>query len=108
VGKSEYEKIYQEKLIAKNKAKLHKSINEYLRAVFVWETERFMVRVDNMGEEGYRYVSWRKPKKQNQEPDLIIMNGSKKLDGTGGNHFYSFRNGDYEYICFKGQKYIKQ
>ena len=78
---------------------LHESINEYLRAVFVWETERFTVRVDDMGEEGYRYVSWTKPKKQNQKPDLIIMNGSLILDGSGGNHVYSFRNGDYEYRC---------
>ncbi len=78
---------------------LHESINEYLRAVFEWEMERFTVRVDDMGEEGYRYVSWGKTKKQNQKPDLIIMNGSLILDGSGGNHVYSFRNGDYEYRC---------
>ena len=34
-----------------------------------------------------------------QQPDIVIVNGTVHFDGNGGNHHYTFQNNDYTYIC---------
>ena len=33
------------------------------------------------------------------KPDLVLRNGTVRLEGTGGNHTYQFKSGPYRYEC---------
>jgi len=94
---SEAEKALKYRLIEAERKKLHKSIREFKEPVLDWRTERFRVRIDKIGEYKYRYASWPKDKPIHTEPELILNNGECIYEGSGGNHYYEFENGDYTY-----------
>jgi len=47
----------------------------------------------------YRYASWKRTQTQSEKPVLILQNGEINFDGSGGNHSYIFKSGEYSYIC---------
>lgn len=96
---SEFEKDLKDKIIAKDKTKLHASIAQFKAPECVLETSKFRIRIDDLGNDNYRYASWSIKKGMNEEPDLIIPKGQLILDGNGGNHRYEFKKGQYIYEC---------
>ena len=59
----------------------------------------FIVRVDLLENRNYRYASWSKKSDLSDKPDLVINDGEIVYpDGSGGNHHFSFKNGEYNYI----------
>jgi hypothetical protein len=86
-------------LIAKQKSALHPSLREYERPELMWQTDKFMIRIDDMGNGQYRYASWNKGKSLNEKPDLVLKQGRLLFDGSGGNHSFQFKSGPYQYHC---------
>lgn len=72
---------------------LHPSIRnfEYLEDLFC--TKDYRIRVDQMPDESYRYVSWKKDASMDSHPDIIIYNGSFNEE----DEIFSFENDGYEY-----------
>ncbi len=96
---SEFEKKWKEKLIRSEKDNLHSSIKEFKEPVCILETVKYRIRLDDLGKGNFRYASWSLSKSMNEKPDLIISKGEFVPEGSGGNHSYVFKNGDYIYEC---------
>lgn len=97
---SKFESDLKNKLIAADKIKLHSSIAKFKAPECVLETSKFRVRIDDLGNDNFRYASWSIKKGMNQEPDLVISNGKWFQEGTGGNHRFEFKKGQYIYECY--------
>ncbi|MBF4515341.1 hypothetical protein IRZ71_03270 [Flavobacterium sp. ANB] len=97
---SAYEKELKAKLIASQKKNLHSSIANFKKPLYVLETAKFRIRIDDLGNENYRYASWSIKKGMNEKPDLIISNGKWSAEGSGGNSKFEFKSGGYLYECY--------
>lgn len=86
-------------LIARKKSGLHPSVQGYKSPELMWQTEKFTIRIDDIGDGHYRYASWAKGKALSDKPDLVLKNGTVRVEGTGGNHTYQFKSGPYRYEC---------
>ena len=82
--------------IAKGRRALHRSVDNYDQALVELTTERFRIRVDNVGKGVLRYTSWPINKDISSKPDLILSNGHV-IDGSGRNQRFVFDNGTYSY-----------
>jgi len=96
---SQFEKKKKEKLITIQKNSLHKSLQNFVRPVCILETSKFRIRIDDMGHDKYRYASWRLQQKMSEKPEVLILNGKVEREGSGGNHSYVFKSGEYTYEC---------
>ncbi len=96
---SESENKIKRSLIEAEKKNLHESVRDFSEPVLEWKTKKFHIRIDDLGGHKYRYAAW--PIKQNPsgKPSLVLFDGEYVPDGSGGNHYYSFKNGEYEYKC---------
>lgn len=97
---SQAEKNLSNQLIAAEKAKLHPSIAKFKAPEYILETSKFRIRIDDMGNNNYRYASWSIKQKMSEKPDLVITNGKWIPDGSGGNSYFDFKKGDYLYRCY--------
>lgn len=86
-------------LIASQKSDLYPGLRDYQSPELMWQTEKFTIRIDDMGDGHYRYASWAKGKALGDKPDLVLKNGTVRVEGTGGNHTYQFKSGPYRYEC---------
>ncbi|HDN9024618.1 TPA: hypothetical protein P2I06_002189 [Aeromonas veronii] len=86
-------------LIARQKSGLHPSVREYKSPELMWQTEKFTIRIDELDDGHYRYASWTKGKTLADKPDLVLKNGTVRVEGSGGNHTYLFTSGPYRYEC---------
>jgi hypothetical protein len=96
---TKFERDQREELIKIDKQNLYESINGYKQPVCVLETAKYRVRIDDMGNMNYRYVSWPLNCKMSDRPDLILENGEYVPEGSGGNHSFEFKKGEYVYEC---------
>lgn len=92
------EQLLAQNLIAADKQMLHSSINSFVEPILDWQTAKYRIRVDDLGDNNYRYASWSIDKKPSDKPDIVIVNGDIKFEGSGGNHSYIFKNGRYSYV----------
>lgn len=86
-------------LIARQKSGLHPSVREYKSSALMWQTEKFIIRIDELNDGHYRYASWAKGKTLADKPDLVLKNGTVRVEGSGGNHTFQFTSGPYRYEC---------
>ncbi|GFO57643.1 hypothetical protein GMSM_46500 [Geomonas sp. Red276] len=87
-------------LIEADRKTLYVSLQNFEEPIFEWETKNYLIRVDRTGEDRYRYASWHKPKVKSDKPDLILTNGKRTFDGSGGNHYFDFKSGVISYRCY--------
>ncbi|MBP7184214.1 MAG: hypothetical protein KBA06_01810 [Saprospiraceae bacterium] len=87
-------------LLKKDKGQLYEALRDYVKPVLLLETNKFRIRVDDMGNDKYRYASWKITSKMSTKPDLVIQNGEFMADGSGGNYRYVFTNNEYTYQCY--------
>jgi len=99
---SSLEKKLVQSLINNQKQSLHVSIRNFEKSILDWKTAKFRIRIDDLGNNGYRYSSWNIKKATTDKPDLVLFDGQLTFDGSGGNHQYTFKNGKYRYICHVG------
>jgi hypothetical protein len=91
------EKNIQEELIKRDKEKLPLTLRKFKCPVYKIQTEKFLIRIDELNENKYRYVSWKAGSNESNQPDLVLKNGSCEMQGSGGNHEFTFVNGIYTY-----------
>lgn len=94
---TEFEKNKLNGLIAKEKQTLNKEIRTFSKPLFLLETVKFKIRIDDLGNDNFRYSSWPKNANMKDKPSLIISNGVVKFDGSEGNRSYLFSNNEYTY-----------
>ncbi|MEH6394152.1 hypothetical protein [Pseudoalteromonas sp.] len=92
------EQLLTKRLKAADKQALHPSVNTFAEPILDWQTAKFRIRIDDLGDGNFRYVSWGIDKKLSDKPDIVLVNGDIKFDGSGGNHSYTFKNGRYSYV----------
>lgn len=97
--KSGLGKKAMEDLLNSEKSKLHKSLRTFIEPVLLWHTKKFIIRVDRIDDSKFRYAAWYINSNQSQKPNIILKNGIRIFEGSGGNHYYQFKNGAYEYRC---------
>lgn len=98
--KTEIGKSKRDALIEAERNSLDISLQTFEEPIFEWETKDYLIRVDRIGSDRYRYASWHKPKSNNQKPDLMLTNGKRTFDGSGGNHYFTFKSGAVSYRCY--------
>jgi hypothetical protein len=90
----------EEKWIEYERNLLHSVLKDFKKPIHTIETDKFIVRIDLLENQKYRYVSWPKESKLSDIPDLVINNGERIPDGSGGNHYFTFKNGIYTYVLY--------
>jgi hypothetical protein len=91
------EEALQQRLTKEIQNRIYQTVKEWKRNLIVCETDKFLIRVDIMEDDEFRYVSWSKPKKINDKPDLIVFKGVQDFQGTMGGVSYTFKNDGYYY-----------
>lgn len=98
---SKWETKKRQELIEAERSQLHPSIQKYYEPIHILKTNKYLIRIDRMVENGkYRYASWPINKRMSDKPDLVILGGEFVSEGSGGNHYYEFKNGAYTYQCY--------
>ena len=95
------EQQYKKNILAQQKQMLHPTLKQFKDVALQFKTEKYQVRIDQLSNGNYRYAAWAASKAQSSKPDLILNNGSVTMDGSGGNHFYRFKNGAYQYTVYR-------
>ncbi len=90
----------QNSLIEKDRKTLHESLKEYVAPVHILKTSKFLIRIDQLQNGKFRYAVCSVNSDFSKRSDLIVFDGKRILDGSGGNHRYEFTNGEYKYVCF--------
>lgn len=83
--------------VARGRSALHRSVSNYAKSVLEWKTNRYHVRVDDVGNGRLRYASWPVNASTSVKPDIVLSNGRLEVDRTGRNHRYVFNNGNFSY-----------
>jgi hypothetical protein len=94
---SDAELKLQAKLTHKIQNKIYPSVKMWKENIYVCETIKFLIRVDLLDNDEFRYVAWNKPKTITEKPDLILSQGVQEFQGTMGGVTYTFSNGQYYY-----------
>jgi hypothetical protein len=82
----------------KEKERLHESISDFSVTVFSLKTRKFIVRIDELGDGSYRYAAWNANQNLNEKPSLVLYNGERIFEGSGGNNYIQFKRGDFVYL----------
>ena len=95
---SDFEKEQKTKLMDAEKESLHTSLRSFESPVCKIKTKKYLIRIDKLSNETYRYASWKTGEKESSKPDLILNNGEIEYQGSIGDRFITFTNGNYRYI----------
>lgn len=85
-------------LVSADKKELHESLSEYEKPKILIETEKYIVRIDELATGDLRYASWKIPSTMTDAPELVLLNGEYEYQGSGGDVHYIFKNGVYKYV----------
>jgi len=96
---SQFEKKKKEELIKIQRNSLHESLRVFKSPVCILETSKYRIRIDDMGNNKFRYASWRLQQNISEKPKMLLLDGKVEFDGSGGNHSYIFKSGKYTYEC---------
>lgn len=94
---SQAEQALMKQALAAQKQKLHPSLRSFEHPELLFKTKDYLVRIDEIGGGKYRYAAWKNNQDQSKKPDLVLMNGKLKIEGSVGNHSFEFKSGAYRY-----------
>lgn len=94
---SKIEKMSRNSMIEKQKAYLHSSVSTFKNPLYKIITKNFLIRIDELENQKYRYTAWGVSKKENTKPDLVLYNGQINYDGRDGGSVITFTNQDMVY-----------
>ena len=94
-----FEKQKRNELIEAGREQLHPTLRNFQAPVLMASSSGFRIRIDQMQDKSYRYAAWKATASISTPPDLVLSQGEKTYEGSGGNHEYTFINGQYVYIC---------
>lgn len=96
-AQSKAERETRKEIIRYDKSVIHESLREFEAPILVLETSKYMVRIDALKDDLYRYAAWPLNASISEKPDLINKEGTLEYQGSGGNHQYQFTNGEFVY-----------
>ena len=88
-------------LVKNQKEHLHSSLSIFKKPTYKIRTKKYLIRIDELANEKYRYASWKVTDKESSKPELIINGGKIVFSGSGGNHVITFANGNYVYKVYR-------
>lgn len=95
---SKKEQEIKNNLIKKDKENLYKELKDYQKMIGIYKTKKFIIRIDEIDSDNFRYSSWKVGSSLKSKPELVINNCKIRYDGSGGNHSYVCLNNDYIYV----------
>lgn len=98
---SAVEKKLREALIIKDRENLHASLKTLVSPTYKIQTKQYHIRIDELTNYKYRYASWKIGEKESSKPDIILTDGKKVFEGSGGNHVFTFVNEHYTYKVYR-------
>lgn len=98
---SDLEKKLREALIIKDKENLHPSLKTLVSPTYKIQTKKYHIRIDELTNYKYRYASWKMGEKESSKPDIVLTDGEKVFEGSGGNHVFTFVNEHYTYKVYR-------
>lgn len=98
---SDFEKKLRTNLIAKDKDNLHVSLKTFQSPVYKIKTNKYLIRIDELSQNNYRYASWKVDERETSKPEIVLNNGQWDHLGSGGNHVITFVNGIYTYKVYR-------
>jgi len=90
------EENYKKELINREKELVHFSIRDYKRPVHRIKTKNFLIRIDELYNETYRYTAWEEGKIDSDQPDLVLTGKDDTLMKYQDE--LTFTNGIYKHI----------
>jgi hypothetical protein len=87
-------------MVSELKNNLHESLREFDVPILSCETTNYKMRIDLQHNSNYRLALWSNEKNDYDIPNIILTNGERIFDGSGGNHYYLFNKDDRQYILF--------
>jgi len=96
---SKFEIKRRAELIEAEKKDLYPTIRNFKEPILLLETDKYRIRIDDLGKWNYRYVSWPIKESMREKPEMVLEKGKLEFVGSGGDHYFEFRNGDYLYEC---------
>ena len=90
----------KEALINDYRNSVHESLRKFENPIAEIKTKSYLIKIDYIGNDLYRYASWKVGSSISEKPDLILTNGILSIEGSMANHVYSFTNGNYIYQCY--------
>lgn len=88
-------------LIDKDRASIHTSLRTYELPVYKIKTKEYLIRIDELKGNMYRYASWKIGKAASSQPDMVLTNGQFESLGSGGNHVITFINNNFKYLVYR-------
>ena len=98
---SDFEKKLRTNLTTKDKENLHVSLKTFQSPVYKIKTKKYLIRIDELSNNEYRYASWKVDEKETSKPDIVLNNGQWENLGSDGNHVISFVNGIETYKVYR-------
>jgi len=98
---SNLERKLRKDLIAREKENLHNSLKSFESPTHKIKTEKYLIRIDELAADKYRYASWKIGEKESSKPDIILSNGKLEFEGSGGNYVITFVAGNYTYKVYR-------
>lgn len=98
-GDTEAEKKIKAGMLAEDKKAVHASLKGFEMPLYILKTAKYLIRIDKINNTTYRYASWKAGAKMTDKPDLVITGNTITQEGSGGNHSYVFKKGEYTYEC---------
>ncbi len=97
------EKQYADELTQREINQMHASLRVFKKSEVVFDVALGHGRIDLIenpqkgADDFYRYAFWNKGKAVSEEPDVLIQDGTVDIQGSGGNTYYTFKNGNDTY-----------
>jgi hypothetical protein len=98
---SDFEKKLRIDLIDREKENLHNSLKTFESPTYKIKTKNYLIRIDELTNDKYRYASWKISDKETSKPDIILNDGELEFEGSGGNHVITFFKGKYTYKVYR-------
>lgn len=88
-------------MIDREKENLHNSLKTFESPTYKIKTKNYLIRIDELTNNKYRYASWKISDKETSKPDIILNDGELEFEGSGGNHVITFVQGKYTYKVYR-------
>ncbi len=93
--------ILKDKLTELDRSSLPKYLQIYERPILQMETEKFLIRIDELKGPSYRLIAWIQGNRNPNTPAVIIVpSGVLKHYGVGSDYSYTFKSEFGDFVCY--------
>lgn len=98
---SNLENQMRKELISKEKNNLHESIQDFEYSFHKIKTESYLIRIDLLKSDEYRFSYWETGEKESSKPLLVLTCTGYEAHGSGGDYSLTFVDEEYSYEVFR-------